>query len=67
MKISEYIIDAPCKGLYKQHCILVKDEAVGCFMPLVYLQRPKWIKDDAAWEKIVKSVRLTLPRDFEVI
>jgi hypothetical protein len=31
-----------------------------CVSPLAYLRRPKWIKDDASWEKIVKSVRFSL-------
>jgi len=25
------------------------------FQPLVYFQKPKWIKDDAAWEKFVRA------------
>lgn len=33
---------------------------------LIYLQRPRWIKDDTVWESIVKGIRLELPMDFEV-
>jgi len=38
----------------------------GVHWPLVYLQRPKWITNDSVWAKIVDSVRLNLPKNFEV-
>lgn len=31
-----------------------------CISPLVYLRRPKWIKDDACWADIVKSIMMSL-------
>ena len=31
-----------------------------CVSPLAYLRRPRWIKDGASWEKIVKSVGFSL-------
>jgi hypothetical protein len=34
--------------------------------PLFCMQRPKWIKDDACWEKIVTSVKLNLPSETEI-
>ena len=66
MKITHYGLDAPAKGLYKQHVIIARDKAEDGYFPLIYLQRPKWIKDDAAWKKIVESVQLKLPKGFEV-
>ena len=29
-------------------------------MPLVYLQQPKWIKNDAMWEKIIRAIKLEI-------
>ena len=66
MKITHYALDAPRNGLYKQHTILARGKTDVGYVPLVYLQRPKWIKDDAAWKKIVESVQLRLPKGFEV-
>ena len=66
MKITHYGLDAPCKGLYKQYAIIAREYAKNGYMPILYLQRPKWIKDDAVWKKIAESVMLRLPKDFEV-
>ena len=59
MKIKSYSISAPCKTYVKQWHILgmVTDEhgAYVCHTPLLYLQRPKWIKDDAIWETFVRN------------
>jgi len=66
MKVTHYGIDGPCKGLYKQHCIIARDSRQMGYTPIVYLQRPKWITDDAAWLKIVNSITIKLPKDFEV-
>lgn len=64
MKLETYSIGSPVSGVCKQHAILATE---GCTTsPIVYLQRPKWIKDDAAWERIVKSIRLDLPNGFNV-
>jgi hypothetical protein len=30
------------------------------------MQRPKWITNDVVWARIVDSVRLNLPNNFEV-
>lgn len=64
MKIESYSIAAPAKGLSKQHVILANEGCNG--LPLIYLQRPKWIKDNEQWLKIVKSIKLELPAGFEV-
>ncbi len=34
--------------------------------PLAYLQRPKWIKSDEAWGKIVGGIRVYLPKDADI-
>jgi hypothetical protein len=64
MKVESYSIASPAKGLSKQHVILANEGCTGA--PLVYLQRPKWIADDAQWLAIVASIRLELPAGFEV-
>lgn len=34
--------------------------------PILYIRRPKWIKDDGVWEQIVQSIRLDLPAGLEI-
>ena len=64
MKIESYSVCAPIRGLLK------RDTIMGCeenrHAPLVILQRPKWIKSDADWGKIVSSIKLTLPLNTEI-
>jgi len=64
MKIESYSHSEPIEGLCKQHAIWIYEGCVTA--PLIYLQRPKWIKDDSVWEQIIQSVFLSLPIDFEV-
>ena len=66
MKIKSYSVCGPCEGLVKQNAIWVQGEDATGLYPLIYLQRPKWIKSDDAWKKICESVKLDLPKDFEV-
>lgn len=66
MKVGHYVTSGPWKGIAKQHHILGREDHTNVYWPLVYLQRPKWIKDDDCWQKIVDSVRLQLPKNFEV-
>ena len=67
MKVTHYVPSGPMQGLNKQHCIYGRGaKPDNVYTPLVYFQRPKWIKDDACWEKIVSSIRLQLPNGFEV-
>lgn len=67
MKIKSYSVWEPVKGICKQHAVWIKNEnSSNSFFPLIYLQRPKWLKDDVAWEKICKSIRLDIPEDFEI-
>lgn len=34
--------------------------------PIVYLQRPKWIKSDESWDLILRSIRIELPKGAEI-
>ena len=63
MKVESYCVEGPIKGLVKQHAIWAYGEAT--VIPLVYLQRPKGIANDAQWLTIVASIRLELPAGFE--
>lgn len=64
MKLQSYCTGSPdsfskqyrLDGLYDPNIIAT----------LVYLQRPKWIKDDEVWKKIVDSIKLELPLGFDV-
>lgn len=64
MKLDTYFIGEPVKGLTKQWALWVQEGSKSA--PLVYLQRPKWIVDDAQWERIVKGISIDLPFNFEV-
>jgi hypothetical protein len=64
MKIESFYPCKPVKGLFKTDAIMVSEGNISS--PLIYLTRPKWIKDDAIWEKIVASVGISLPYGFEV-
>lgn len=63
MKLESVCYSKP-GGLTKQACIYGNAGCIGA--PLVYLQRPKWIKDDFVWEEITRSLSLNLPLGFEV-
>lgn len=64
MQLKSCSVDGPVKGLCKQYAVWGHNGVGAC--PLIFLQRPKWIKDDGVWQKIVDSVKLDLPVDFEV-
>lgn len=64
MKIQTYSICNPVKGICKQDAIWGKEYSVSS--PIVYLQRPKWITNDDCWQRIIDSIRLSLPHDFEI-
>ena len=63
MKLEFYSISPPVKGLTKSFVIWIREEST--IYPLVYLQKPKWISDKS-FKKIVLSIRLDLPQDFEI-
>ena len=64
MKVESYAVEPPIDGLIKQHAVWGHEAST--IFPLIYLQRPKWITNDAQWLAIVNSVRLVLPANFEV-
>ena len=64
MKVESYSVGGPVDGLVKQHAIWAQEGSTVA--PLVYLQRPKWIANDAQWFTIVNAIRLQLPAGFEV-
>lgn len=65
MLIKTYYQTGACKPLWNQNCLVGGD---GSYreLPIMYLQRPKWITDDARWNILCKSVRLDLPMGFEL-
>lgn len=65
MKVTHYYVGRPTEGMRKQQAIWARGRNES-HSPLVYLQRPKWITDDDAWNKIVNSIQLMLPKNFEV-
>ncbi len=66
MKVTHYHVSDPIHPLTKQYAIWGRDSNTNCSVPLVYLQRPKWIKDGDAWRKIALSIQLKLPKGYEV-
>lgn len=66
MKISHYYVAQPVEGLTKQYAIFAREKNSNSYVLVMYLQRPKWIKNDAAWDKLAKSVTLKLPKGFEI-
>jgi len=66
MKPIIYSVSAEAThGVCKQSAVWAS-EGRGGWYPLFFLQRPKWIKSDSAWKKIVESVRMDLPKDMEI-
>ncbi len=65
MKVTHYHVSGPVSGICKQSAVWARGED-GVHSPLIYLQRPKWIEDDAVWNRIVASVQIRLPRNLEV-
>jgi len=65
MKVHHYHVSGPIDGACKQSAVWARGED-DVYWPIIYLQRPKWITDDVVWARIVDSVRLNLPNNFEV-
>jgi len=64
MKLESYGISKPTKNCCKQYAIWGTEGSHTS--PLIYLQRPKWIKDDKCWKKIIYSIQLNMPLGMEV-
>lgn len=63
-RLEGYCVVPPIKGMSKYPVVMGKSGDTN--FPLLYLQRPKWIKSDSMWQEIVNSVRLELPGDFDL-
>ena len=66
MILGKYGPSGPVSGLWKQNAIVGYAEEGNYIAPILYLQRPKWIKDDDVWQKICDNVRLDLPKGMEI-
>jgi hypothetical protein len=64
MKPDSYHISGPVDGLCKSHGLWIS-EGNG-MTPLIYFQKPKWVKDEEMWRRIVASVRIELPLGVEI-
>lgn len=49
----KFFLSVPVKGVRKSYALWV--ESGVRFQPLVYFQKPKWVKDDTAWEKFIRG------------
>ena len=58
MKIDSYSVCKPIKGICKQWAIWAN--CGSATFPLVYLQRPKSVASDSAWESLMDSIRLDI-------
>ena len=54
----KFFLSCPIKGVRKSYALWV--ESGDQFQPLVYFQKPKWIKDGAAWEKFIRGVLMAI-------
>lgn len=64
MEIESYSICKPIKGICKQRGLWIKQGSST--FPAIYFQRPKWVTDDKAWNQLVESLTITLPKDFKL-
>ena len=53
-----FVLSGPIKGVRKSYELWV--ESGVRFQPLVYFQKPKWIKDDIAWEKFICGLFMSI-------
>ena len=64
MKADGYHISEPIKGICESHVLWIS-EGNG-YALLIYFQKPKWIEDEELWQRIVASIRITLPAETEI-
>lgn len=57
----KFFLSCPIKGVRKSYALWV--EADDRFQPLVYFQKPKWLKDDASWERFVRGVYMAISHE----
>ncbi len=54
----KFFLSCPINGVRKSYALWV--ESGVRFQPLVYFQKPKWIKDTATWEKFIRGVYMEI-------
>ena len=54
----KFFLSRPIKGVRKSYALWV--ESGVQFQPLVYFQKPKWVKDDATWEKFICGIFMAI-------
>ncbi len=64
MKPDSYHISGPVDGLCKSHGLWISKG--NGMTPLIYVQKPKWVKDEEMWRRIVASVSIELPLGVEI-
>lgn len=57
----KFFLSCPIKGVSKSYALWVEDGVR--FQPLVYFQKPKWINDNASWEKFIRGVFMAISPD----
>lgn len=63
-RLKAYFIANPVKNLCKSQALWGEFETYQS--PLIYFKRPKWIKDDQCWARLLESIRLEVNETFEV-
>lgn len=62
---SYSISTKPISGICKQPALWGHEKNRASMVPLIYLQKPKWISEET-FLRIVESIRLDIPRDIEL-
>lgn len=65
MKVEKIEICGPVNGLWKSHAICIQEGNSSA--PIMYISRPKWIKDETKWKEIVNSLQLSIKAGTEII
>jgi hypothetical protein len=66
VKLGSYSISSrPISGVCKRAAIWGHEQDTGTTFPLAYLQRPKWVTDEA-WEKILHAINLEFQKGTEL-
>ena len=60
----KFFLSAPVKGLRKSYALWVENG--DQFQPLVYFQKPKWVNDNASWEKFIRGVYMAISPEAHV-
>lgn len=63
MLVNHTFISKPVKGMVKQWGLWVMEG--NQIAPLVYFQKPKWIKE-SQWAEIVNAIEINLPKNYRV-